>query len=48
MSSIGRTAAQLGHELSGMRGAAAHRCAARIAGQLRPADQLAQRGKEMV
>ena len=37
-----------GHQLGGMRGAAAHRRAARIARQLRPADQLAQRGKEMV
>ena len=33
--------AQLGHEFGSMRSAAAHRRAARIAGQLRPADQLA-------
>jgi hypothetical protein len=44
----GKRGAQLGHEFGRMRGAAAHRRAAQIAGQLRPADQLAQRGKEMV
>ena len=44
----GERGAQLGHELGGMRGAAAHRRAAGVVRQLGPADQLAQRGEEMV
>jgi len=45
---LGERSAQFRHELAGMRGAAAHRRATRVAGQFRPADQIAQRGKEMV
>jgi hypothetical protein len=45
---LGERSAQLRHKLRGMRGAAAHRSATRVAGQFRPADQLAQCGKEMV
>jgi hypothetical protein len=44
----GERGAQFGHQLSGMRGPAAHRRAPRVTRQLRPADQLAQCGKEMV
>src|SRR5262249_53926996 len=40
--------AQFWNQLSRMRGPAAHCRASRVARQLRPADQLAQSGKEMV
>ena len=44
----GERGADFRHEFGGVLGAAAHRDAARVARQLRAADQLAQRGEEMV
>ena len=44
----GERGADFRHEFGGVLGAAAHRDAARIACQLRAADQIAQRGEEMV